>query len=107
MLRNDSRRVGRNVRLRLIGTSASRDALGTRVECRLTEHTWTLLVPAGGGYQASSDSRLPLAVDDGQMLEELHVIWSTGREEVWKPINHGSEIILIEGRKQDTKLKMR
>ena len=56
----------------------------------------TLLVPAGGGYQASSDSRLLLAVDDEKTLEELRVVWSTGREEVWQPLNPGSEIVLIE-----------
>ncbi len=105
VLRNDSRRASRGIRLRLIGTTASRDALGARVECHIAGRAWTLLVPAGGGYQASSDSRLLVAVDDGTKFDQLRVVWSTGREEFWKPINPGSEIILIEGRTQGVMTK--
>ena len=101
LLRNDSRCASQSVRLRLIGTTASRDALGARVEYNVAGRTWTLLVPAGGGYQASSDSRLLLAVDDGQILDELRVVWSTGRKEVWRPTNPGSHMILVEGSGSD------
>ncbi len=101
VLRNDSRRTNRSVRLRLIGTTASRDALGARVEYHFGRRTWTLLVPAGGGYQASSDSRLLLAWDHQHSLEELRVVWSTGREQIWKLTNHGSEIVLIESHSRE------
>ena len=71
------------------------------MECLIVGRNWTLLVPAGGGYQASSDSRLLLAVDDGQTLAELRVVWSTGRKEVWGPIIPGSQMILVEGSGRD------
>lgn len=96
VLRNDSRRANRGVRLRLIGTTDSRDALGARVDCRIAGQVWTLLVPAGGGYQASSDSRVMLAVDQEQQIDEVRVTWPSGRTNVWKTISLDSEILLIE-----------
>ncbi len=101
VLRNDSRRANGSIRLRLVGTTASRDALGARVEYRVAGHAWTLLVPAGGGYQASSDIRLLLAIDNDKTVDELRVVWSTGREEGRSPINSGSETIFVEGSNPD------
>lgn len=101
VLRNDSHRASHSVRLRLIGTMASRDALGARVEYHIAGHVWTLVVPAGGGYQASSDPRLTLAIDDGQTIDQLRVVWPTGREEVWRPIHSGSEWILVEAHSEN------
>ncbi|MFM9959754.1 MAG: CRTAC1 family protein [Planctomycetaceae bacterium] len=98
VLRNDSRRKSHSVRLRLIGTTASRDALGARVEYHVAGQIWTQLVPAGGGYQASSDPRLMLAIDKGQTIDQLRVVWPTGREEVGRAIPSGSERIFVEGR---------
>ena len=98
ILRNDSRIENKSVRLRLIGTTASRDALSARVVYQVEERTWTLLIPAGGGYQASSDHRLLLAVHDNT-TGKLTVFWPNGHEEVVMAKDLSAEIVLIEGQK--------
>ena len=97
ILRNDSQITNHGVRLRLIGTTSSRDALGARVEYQTTECTWTLLVPSGGGYQASSDQRLLLAVGNDN-IENLRVVWPNGNNtESYQGVSRSTEITLIEG----------
>jgi hypothetical protein len=90
ILRNDSSHAGQAVRLRLVGTRSSRDALGARIRWTVGGRRWTIHVPSGGGFQGSSDQRVLLAVDRQAQIEELLVRWPNGSEERWAnlPVAH-------------------
>jgi hypothetical protein len=97
VLRNDSERAGGGMRLQLIGTRSARDPRGVRVEAVIDGRTWVSWVPAGGGYQASSDARVLLASGAATRIETLRIFWSAKAVEVWKDLPVQPSRIMLEG----------
>ncbi|MEZ6130149.1 MAG: CRTAC1 family protein [Planctomycetaceae bacterium] len=98
LLRNDSIRAGGSVRLRLIGTTSSRQAQGARVDVLVSGGQLAAHVLAGGSFQSTSDVRLVISVGQAELIEKCTVHWSNGTIESWKDLPVQSELTLIEGR---------
>jgi hypothetical protein len=99
VLRNDSVRRGKSVRVNLIGTRSSRQPLGCQITAISGDRRHLSQVPAGGSFQASHDPRVLFATGNSNSIEELQITWPGGRTEVWKnlaPDQHGI-VNLIEG----------
>ncbi len=97
VLRNDSQTAGRSVRLRLIGRSAARLPLGVRADYVVDGKQYVTRVPAGDGYQSSSDSRVMLTVGQSDTIDELQIHWPGQAVETWKQIPTDPELTLIQG----------
>lgn len=97
LLRNDSFRAGKSLRLRIIGTHSARQPLGIRVETVIDARRWIQWVPAGGSFQASSDGRLLVPLGKRETIDELVVHWPGGTKEVWRDLRARAALDLIEG----------
>jgi hypothetical protein len=101
LLQNESQLAGGSVRLTAIGTRSAREPRGALVEYRIKESdqalTYSLVIPAGGGYQASSDSRLLLSIGKAKSIDEIRITWPGGRIERWKDLAVQPELRLVEG----------
>jgi hypothetical protein len=97
MLRNDSNRAGRVLRLRLIGAQADRQALGTRIRAVVDGRSLTAHVPSGESFQASHDSRVLIAVGAAAVVDEVHVDWPRGPTEVWRNVPTNELVHLLQG----------
>lgn len=97
LLRNESERSGQVLRLKLIGTRASRQALGTRIEVIASGRTLVAHVPSGESFQASHDDRVLIPVGDVAAVDEVRVYWSAEDVEVWKDLSAGKLVRLVQG----------
>lgn len=104
LLRNDTERVGRSARVKLIGTGTARQALGRRVEWTSGGTRLATPVPAGGSFQATHDDRLILATSgaDPGWIDEVVVRWGPGRSERWKNLETDRLHTLREGTGEPT-----
>lgn len=96
LLQNTSDRAGGSVRLTVIGTRSAREPRGIRVTATIDGQRFAMAIPAGGGYQASSDPRLIIPVGATRMIDAVSVIWPDGREEIWRNLPVQPEITLVE-----------
>ncbi len=103
VLRNDSKRLGDCLKVRFVGTTASRDALGCRVEFEFADGTrYVSQVPSGGSFQASHSPEIIVPVGDGLEVTAATIRWSHESSETWhNPKVTGSSrsgtLLLIEG----------
>jgi hypothetical protein len=97
VLRNDSHRAGGSLRLKLVGRRSAREPRGARVEAVIDGETWVTCIPAGGGYQASSDARVLIATGAATVIEALRVTWSAESVEVWTNLPVQPSLTLLEG----------
>ncbi len=97
LLRNDSRRAGKSLQIKLIGIRSSRQPLGARVEAVVSGRTVATHVPAGGSFQASNDDRVLIATGDSQSVSSVRVWWPGGAVETWRNLPAGGTVRLVEG----------
>lgn len=99
VLRNDSERAGQGLRLNLIGTRSSRQALGCQVTTVAGQLRQATQVPSGGSFQASHDPRVLVTTGATSPIDEIQVVWPGGQIETWKnpTLNHRGAIHLVEG----------
>lgn len=97
-LRNDSRRAGGSMRLKLVGTRTSRQPLGARVEYDLQGKTFVTHIPAGGSFQSTSDPRILLATADATQIDQLRAYWPNGETDAWNNLPVLQDVILVQGR---------
>ncbi len=71
------------LRLRLVGTSSGRDAVGARVALKLPADgggkTLTRWVEAGSGYAAQSAFPLHFGLGEAERVESVEITWPSGR----------------------------
>lgn len=92
LLTNTSRRAGAAVGVTLVGTTAARIPIGTRV----TVNGLTQQLTGGDGYLASNERRLIFAVGDAKAMD-LEVRWPSGATVQWKGLPVSADLVLVEG----------
>lgn len=99
LLENESMHAHGSVRLRFVGVRQSRDPLGCRVEVVVGDRRVVLWVPAGGGFQASSDPVLCLPTLGQPVLNRIAITWPSGETSHWSDLTAapGGELLLREG----------
>ncbi len=98
-LRNDAPSGGnRFVAVRLAGRKSNRDAIGARVELRLTGHAVPLLqtLRAGDGFLTQSSKWVHFGLGRSE-IEQLVVRWPGGEREVFAGVEPGGRYRLVEG----------
>ena len=87
------------VRLELVGTTSSRDAVGASVSVKSGEQTLCGFRTSGSGYQCSNDPMLHFGL--GQIAKDtkasVTVIWPGGGEETFPDVALDMTQVLVEG----------
>ena len=98
LLTNRTKKAGRGVGLKLVGTTRSRDAIGTRVTIMGSGIQLTRQLTAGDGYQATNEHRLDFGLADEANEVEISIHWMGGKMESYKVVPTDREYIAVEGR---------
>ncbi len=97
LLRNDSPRAGSWLQLRLIGTRANRDAVGSQVT--LVGGNFRLIdeVHSGRGYQSHWGMRLYFGLGKENKVDRLEIRWLGGAVTALTDLPTNGRILVIEG----------
>ena len=98
LLTNRTQKAGGRIGLKLVGTTRSRDAIGTRVTVRTGDNQLTRQLTGGDGYQASNERRLEFGLGEHPDHVEVEIRWMGGAIETLKVELIDQEYIAIEGR---------
>ena len=79
LLHNQNQTGNGWIRLKLIGTSSSRDALGARVKVTVGGETLTQEVHSGSSYLSASDRRLTFGLGKASQADRLEIRWPSGK----------------------------
>lgn len=83
--------------LALEGTESNRSALGARVEARVAGVAARVRTIANSvGYASASDLRLHLGLGDVRRVEEIRVVWPSGREQTFRDVAAGQTLRIVE-----------
>lgn len=97
LLRNDAPAGSHWLKVRLIGTSSSRDAIGARVEVlsggQRQVRQWT----GGGSYASTHSAVLHFGLAGNSQVETLRVVWPSGLTEEYSDLPVNRLVRLVEG----------
>ncbi len=97
LLRNDSPKSGKSLRLKVIGIQDARQPLGTSIKVVIGGKNQIFNIPSGGSFQSSHDSRVIVPVGKATSIDSLTISWPGGTKEHWKNIPIHEELILLQG----------
>lgn len=98
LFRNDSAPLGGVVRLRLRGTAANRDAIGTRVTGVVNGARVSRMVRTGSSYLSQSELILSVGVGAASALDQVVVEWPGRPAERLGRLAAGALYEVVEGR---------
>ncbi len=81
LLRNDGGNTNSWITLKLIATAGNRDAIGSRVVVRSGNLRQTDQIKGGTSYLSTGDFRLHFGLGTHDTVDEILIIWPSGREE--------------------------
>lgn len=96
---NRSRTSGHFVKVLLRATTTARDAIGTIVTVTggPRRHAWTKQLVAGDGYMASNERGLHFGLGAVDVIDEVRVVWPSGKTTRLRNVPSDSTLTLIEG----------
>lgn len=97
LVSNRSENAGHFFNVRLRGTTASRDAIGTQVEVSADGEHWTKQLVAGDGYMASNERFLQFGLGSATSVNSLRVRWSSGESAAFAALPADSTLVVVEG----------
>ena len=97
LLTNHTPAEGQFLELQLIGTTSSREAIGTTVEVRSGDRALSRQLVAGDGYQASNERQLIFGVGAADAVD-ITVRWPSGRADAFKNVHASTVWTAVEGR---------
>ena len=97
LLRNESSDAGGALRLRLVGTTCNRDAIGSRVEASVGNHQIVRSRIAGSSYLSCDEGIVHVGLGTSQSAEYVTVHWSGGSAERWGNLSAGHLHMLTQG----------
>lgn len=89
-----------SLRIRVVGTSVSRDATGTRFEWNSGDRRQVRQVFAGDGYHASNEKLVEFGGGPQRSTGTLVVHWPDGKSQSFPDVDSGQQFILVQGREQ-------
>lgn len=100
VVENQSPTSHRSLRLRLIGTGSSRDAIGAKVRVEVSPGVERhFQITAGDGYEASNERLLHVGVGDVEQVDAIEIRWPSGSITRQTGVRVDREWLVIEGRK--------
>jgi len=95
---NRSKNVGNWIGIRLIGTTANRDAIGASVQISADGIKQVAMVHAGRGYQSHYGSELHFGLGKATRVEPILVTWPGGEQETFLCDPILGTLRLVQGR---------
>jgi len=98
LLRNDHNAGNRSLRIRLVGTTSNRDAIGSVVRIFHDGVTQTRMVHSGSSYLSQSELPVTFGVGRRDRVDRVVVTWPNGRTEEFKGVVTGRSYTCVEGK---------
>jgi enediyne biosynthesis protein E4 len=98
LFRNDQTAGNRSLRLRLIGTTSNRDAIGAVVRVTHGGTTQMRTVKSGSSYLSQSELPVTFGVGRRDVVERVEMAWPNGRTDEFKNVTTGRAYECVEGR---------
>ncbi|WLD12577.1 FG-GAP-like repeat-containing protein [Planctellipticum variicoloris] len=99
LLENRSAEPGHWIKVRLVGRSRDREAIGATVTVVSENGTRTRQLTAGDGYLVANERHLVFGLGAANRVQELRVRWRDGDEAVHRDLPVDRTWIFVEGRK--------
>ncbi len=98
---NQTESPGRSLRLRLIGTQSSRDAVGAKVRITVTpgEERFAQLT-AGDGYSSSNEHRICVGLGSIDRADHVEIQWPSGQVSRAENVRLDTDWLVIEGQSE-------
>ena len=96
ILRNDSRRNGHWLTIRLVGKKPNRLAIGARVIAVVGQHHLTREVRSGSSYLSQSDLRLHYGLGPATQVDRLKVRWPDGAKQILENVPADQFVTVIQ-----------
>ncbi len=85
--------------LRLLGGTAPRDMLGSRVEVRRAgQKPLVRRVASDGSYASANDPRVLVGLGESTAVESVRVLWPNGQAEEWRQVPIDAYTTLVQGK---------
>ena len=97
LLRNDSANSGNSIRVRLQGTTASRDGVGSRIEMRSDDLVQFDEVRSGRGYQGHYGMTVHFGIGNAKQADLIRVRWLGGGVDEVRDVAAGASITIRQG----------
>jgi enediyne biosynthesis protein E4 len=98
LFRNDQKTGNRSLRLRLVGTTSNRDAIGATVRIFHGGTSQSRMVKSGSSYLSQSELPLTFGVGRRDRVDRIVISWPNGRTEEFKDVVTGKAYDCVEGK---------
>ena len=98
LFRNDRLSQNRSLRIRLVGVTSNRDAIGASVRIMHGGITQSRMVRSGSSYLSQSELPVTFGVGTRDVVERVVVTWPNGRVEEFRNIATGRSYVATEGK---------
>jgi enediyne biosynthesis protein E4 len=99
LFRNDHTARNRFLRIRLVGTTSNRDAIGATVRVTHDGTTQTRVVKSGSSYLSQSELPVTFGVGRRDVVERVVIAWPNGRTDEFTNVATGRAYECVEGQK--------
>jgi enediyne biosynthesis protein E4 len=96
LFRNDVTSGNRSIRFHLTGTKSNRDGIGAVVRVTAGGVKQTRMVKSGSSYLSQSEMPLTFGLGRRDQVDEVTVLWPSGKSESFKNLGSGKTYQLIE-----------
>ena len=98
LLRNDSGKENRMLRVKTIGTTSNRDGIGARVEVKSGSNTQWALVKTGSSYLSQSELPVTFGFGAQSKVDSLRIVWPSGKTDAASGIATNQVVTVQEGK---------
>jgi hypothetical protein len=98
LYRNDQLAGNRSIRFRLVGTKSNRDAIGATVRVVSGGLSQSRMVKSGSSYLSQSELPVTFGLEKRDRVENVVIIWPSGRTEEFKNLAAGRCYECTEGK---------
>ena len=102
LLQNQTEKIGRWLRVELIGTESNRNGVGATLQIDLGDRMLLRTVQAGGSYLSCDDGELLIGIGESDKVRKISVVWPGGRRESWHELTADRLWRLVEGSGSET-----
>jgi len=88
---------GHFIRVRLVGTTSNRMAIGARATIEAGGRTQIDEVLSGGSYLSQNEQTMHFGLGSATMVDRIEVRWPTGKKQEWKRVPADQTVTLTEG----------
>ncbi|MFZ0761132.1 MAG: CRTAC1 family protein [Candidatus Sulfotelmatobacter sp.] len=98
LYRNDQLAGNHSIRFRLVGTKSNRDGIGASVRIVSSGMSQSRLVKSGSSYLSQSEFSITFGLEKRDRVEQVSVVWPSGRTEEYKNLAAGRCYECVEGK---------